>query len=124
MKVELESLAGRFSAFRSQSPRKKVVYPTRLRKAAASLASDHSTKELAKELGVSVATIKSWAKAFAPKISEADFVAVSVAEEATAIEPSSEDLKVKIVAMEMSVPSERLSDTLAKIIRGMGASSC
>ena len=99
MKVELESLAGRFSVFRSKPPRKKGVYPTRLRKAAASLASDHSTKELAKELGVSVATIKSWAKAFAPKISEADFVAVSVAEEATAIEPSSEDLKVKIVAI-------------------------
>ena len=124
MKVELESLAGRFSAFRSKSPRKKVVYPTRLRKAAASLASDYSTKELAKELGVSVASIKSWAKAFAPKISEADFVAVSVAEEATAIEPSSEDLKVKIVAMEISVPPGSLSDTLAKIIQGMGASPC
>ena len=60
MKVELESLAGRFSTFRSKSPRKKVVYPTRLRKAAASLASDYPSKELAKELGVSVASIKSW----------------------------------------------------------------
>ena len=124
MKVELESLAVRFSAFRSKSPRKKVVYPTRLRKAAASLASDYSTKELAKELGVSVASIKSWAKTFAPNISETDFVAVSVAEEATAIESAFEDLKVKIVAMEISVPPGRLSDTLAKIIQGMGASPC
>jgi len=124
MKVELESLAGRFSAFRSKSPRKKVVYPTRLRKAAAGLASDYPSKELAKELGVSVASIKSWAKKFAPNISETDFVAVSVAEEATAIESASEDLKVKIVAMEISVPPGRLSDTLAKIIQGMGASPC
>lgn len=124
MKIELESLAQKFTSCRSKSHGKKVVYPVKLRKAAASLAVDHPAKSLANQLGVSMASIKSWSKSFAPKIAESDLVPVEIAKKVEFPPSNPEEVKVKVIAMEVCVPSTKLAATLADIIQGMGASSC
>lgn len=123
MKIELESLIQKFEACRSKAKGKKVVYPLRLRKAVASLV-DHSPKVLATELGVSQASIKAWSKNFAPKISENDMLPILISKDVEPSASSSEGIKVKIIAIEVSVPSAKLEGTLADIIQGMGASPC
>ncbi|SMF83331.1 hypothetical protein [Pseudobacteriovorax antillogorgiicola] len=124
MKIELESLAPKFEASRSRAKGKRVIYPTKLRKAAAQLIEDHSHKTLANELGVSVASIKSWAKTFAPKVSEKDLIQIESDDNTVPLQVAGDDINVKIIAMEISVPSGKLAATLTDIMRGMGASSC
>ena len=123
MKIERDSLIQKFQFCRSKAKGKKVVYPLKLRKAAAGLAGEQSSKSLATDLGVSVASIKAWSKAFAPVISEKDLVPIEINGNPTP-QRSVDEIKVRIIAMEASVPSSRLAGTLADIIQGMGASSC
>ena len=124
MKIELESLAQKFATHRSTSKSKNIIYPLKLRKQAASLALAHPVKQLAKDLGVSVVTIKSWSKSFTPQVAEGDLVAVQIPRPAEPTSQLREDLKVKIIALEISLPSADLARTLADVIRGMGAQSC
>ena len=124
MKIERDSLIQKFQVCRSKAKGKKVVYPLKLRKAAAGLAGEQSSKSLATDLGVSVASIKSWSKAFAPAISEKDLVPIEITGNPTLQRSADEEIKLRIVAIEANVPRSRLAGTLADIIQGMGASSC
>ena len=124
MKIELESLIQKFQSCRAKTKGKKVVYPITLRKAASLLSLEHPPKILARELGVSVASIKAWSKAFRPNVSEDDLIPVDIVHQEHPVTETSDDIKVKVIAMEVSIPSAKLAGTLADIIQGMGASSC
>jgi hypothetical protein len=124
MKIELESLVQKFESCRTRAGKKRAIYPIKLRTSAAALLEEYSAKTLANELGVSVASIKSWSKTFAPRVSEKDMVTVEIATKPEPISHKEQDIKVKIAVMELSVPSGKLASTLTDIMRGMGATSC
>ena len=125
MSIEIETLAKKFESCRIKATGKKVAYPTKLRKAAASLVATQPAKTLANEFGVSTASIKAWAKAFTPNtISSDEMIPVEIGQNKEVASTTPEDVKVKIVCMEVSVPSSRLGTTLSDILGTMGASSC
>ena len=124
MKIELENLSQKFAHHRSRSAGKRTIYPPRLRKLAAALSCEHSTKTLASTLGVSTASIKQWKESFAPAVTEADLVAVEVAETKEQPYHKTEEIKVRIITIEVSLPSSDLAKTLADVIQGIGARSC
>jgi transposase-like protein len=125
MKIEIESLARKFQACRIKANGKKVIYPVRLRKTAAHLAADYPVDSLARELGVSKSTVRTWINSFdTSTLSQDDLVPVEITEPQPTRPSPYKEIKVKITALEVNLPSSELAASLGDIIQGMGRQSC
>ena len=127
MKIELDELAKKFQTYRNKRPSKKPCYPPRLQKSAAQLSTITSSKDLAKALGVSTASIKVWARKHQKPepTTVSDIIPVTISNESdTALDLNTRDVSVKIISMEVSVPISKLAETLNNMLTNLGGSSC
>ena len=103
---DLTALAAKFDAERRKSPGKHTIYPQRLgRKAVEALAEGVPALEVAKSLRVSLASIKSWSKAIAPRnIAERDDLIPVVAADKKDDSFDNSRVSMRITTVDLSIP--------------------
>lgn len=125
MSIDLESLAKKFQNYRARHPGKKVKYPLKLRKAATGLVTDLPQKTVAEELGVSQASMRVWSKRFSSREPNLkDIIPLEITPEVALPGKETEEVAVKIVCLEVKIPTSRIKETLQDVLRGMGGASC